>query len=285
MSAPPNAPVLANEGDFSVGSLRVSPSACRVYAGTSEIRVEAQTMAVLIVLARANGGTVSRDALVEACWQGRVVSDDAIARSIAKVRALAKGMDPAPFTLETLPKVGYRLVASADAPEPRHAAARPTQSRNRSSWRPLAIVAAVAVAIPVAWAVLPRPAPANAVALPTAGEVSEALILLDKERVQGYLDRGWDPNWKLDSEGSSALHTLFLACERNPTHDRGMVAQIARQLIMAGVDPNARNKWNDSPLDIASSPRYCGPKHPVVDFLRSMTTDAGPVDENPKATP
>jgi len=37
-------------------------------------------------------------------------SDDTISRTIAKVRSLARGAMPAPFTIETLPKVGYRLV-------------------------------------------------------------------------------------------------------------------------------------------------------------------------------
>jgi DNA-binding winged helix-turn-helix (wHTH) protein len=279
MSTPSNGPALAHEADFHVGALRVSPSACRVYAGTTELRVEAQTMAVLIVLARANGATVSRDALVEACWQGRAVSDDAITRTIAKVRALAKGLESPPFTLETLPKVGYRLVASDTKPE--LPATTPAAGKARR-WQPVAVLAGLAIAIPLAWASLPRllgPGPAQAdtaaAALPAAGEVAEALILLDLPRVQAYLDRGWNPNWKLDSEGGASLHTLFIACERNPTHDRGMVARIARMLVVSGADPLARNKWDDSPLDIASSPRYCGPNHPVVDFLRSMTPDAG----------
>ena len=73
---------LAQEADLDLGALRVSPSACRVFADGRTIRVEAQTMAELVVLARASGATVSRDKLVESCWQGRIVSDDAITRTI-----------------------------------------------------------------------------------------------------------------------------------------------------------------------------------------------------------
>ena len=39
-----------------------------------------------IEVARAEGRTVSRDQLIDTCWDGRIVSDDAIARIIAKVR-------------------------------------------------------------------------------------------------------------------------------------------------------------------------------------------------------
>jgi hypothetical protein len=37
-------------------------------------------MEVLVALARANGAVVSREALIESCWGGRTVSDDAIER-------------------------------------------------------------------------------------------------------------------------------------------------------------------------------------------------------------
>lgn len=76
--------------------MRVSPSACRVFAGAEESRVEAQTLTALIASARANGATVSRDDLINACWDDRVVSDDAATLTIAKVRALAKGITPPP---------------------------------------------------------------------------------------------------------------------------------------------------------------------------------------------
>ena len=275
---------LALEPDFNIGALKVSPSACRVMAETEEIRIEAQTMTVLVVLARTDGATVSREELIESCWQGRIVSDDAVTRTIAKVRALSRAMTPAPFVLETLPKVGYRLIADAatagvGAAEPA-AAPAPTPMHDRlRAWRPMVAAAALVLAAPIVWALLPRSAaPGQPEAaseagqnLPTAAQVSEALILLDLDRVRGYLNHGWNPNWKLDGEGSNALQALFIACERNPSHDRGMVAKIAQELVRAGVDVAAKNKWGDTALDIASSPRYCGPKHPVVDFLKSMT--------------
>ncbi|MBL8559034.1 MAG: winged helix-turn-helix domain-containing protein [Hyphomonadaceae bacterium] len=103
---------LGSESDFSLGALEISPSACRVRRPDgAEERVEARVMEVLVVLARAEGRTVTRDQLIEACWEGRAVSDDAVTRVIAKLRQLARGTDPAPFTVETVPKVGFRLLA------------------------------------------------------------------------------------------------------------------------------------------------------------------------------
>ncbi|HEY9235089.1 MAG TPA: winged helix-turn-helix domain-containing protein, partial [Phenylobacterium sp.] len=103
---------LAREPDFRLGRLEVSPSLCRV-RGDREIRVEPRVMEVLVLLARAEGRTVSRDELIAACWQGRTVSDDAVTRVVAKVRTLAAASEPPAFVLETVPKVGFRLVVAA----------------------------------------------------------------------------------------------------------------------------------------------------------------------------
>ncbi|MGZ6018730.1 MAG: winged helix-turn-helix domain-containing protein, partial [Phenylobacterium sp.] len=107
--------VLTREPDFRLGGLDVSPSTCRVRGDGVDQRVEPRVMEVLTVLVREAGRTVSRDQLIEACWEGRIVSDDAVNRVIAQVRALSRLLDPAPFVLETMPKVGVRLVPAEAA--------------------------------------------------------------------------------------------------------------------------------------------------------------------------
>src|SRR4029450_4546360 len=91
---------LAREPEFRLGVLNGRPSACRVAFAGRDRRVEPRVMEVLVVLARASGETVTRDDLIEACWSGRIVSDDAVTRTIAQVRRLARGVDPTPFVGE-----------------------------------------------------------------------------------------------------------------------------------------------------------------------------------------
>jgi DNA-binding winged helix-turn-helix (wHTH) protein/TolB-like protein/Tfp pilus assembly protein PilF len=105
---------LAHEPDFWLGALSVSPSACRVDMDGRIYRLEPRVMEVLVMLARAAGHTVTRDELVDACWEGRFVSDDVVTRVIGKVRNLSREVEPAPFVLETVPKVGFRLIAPGD---------------------------------------------------------------------------------------------------------------------------------------------------------------------------
>ena len=126
---------LAGQPDFALGPMTVSPSTGRVSVDDQEIRVEALTLAVLVALAQAEGATVTRDELVALCWQGRIVSDDAIARAIAKVRRLERVTEPAPFTLETVPKIGYRLLGASASTQGRRRIAPAWATRDRKSTR------------------------------------------------------------------------------------------------------------------------------------------------------
>ena len=67
-------------------------------------------MQVLVVLAMANGGIVSRDDMVRQCWDGRIVGDDSINRVVSRLRKLAEEHGDGALRIETISKVGYRLV-------------------------------------------------------------------------------------------------------------------------------------------------------------------------------
>src|SRR5690349_21599995 len=102
---------LAQEPDFDLGLLRVRPAKCEVeWSGDSET-LQRRVMQVLVALAHARGSVVSQDDLVTRCWRGLSVSDDAIFRCISKLRKLAAAYPDAPFAIETIPGVGYRLTS------------------------------------------------------------------------------------------------------------------------------------------------------------------------------
>lgn len=100
---------LAREADFELGSLRVCPARCEVeWQGVSQT-LQRRVMQVLVALARARGAVVSQGDLVTGCWRGLSVSDDAIYRCISKLRKLSAAYPDAPYAIEAIPGVGYRL--------------------------------------------------------------------------------------------------------------------------------------------------------------------------------
>jgi len=103
----PNA--LAQETDFEIGPLRVSPSRLEIRAGDRQETTQPRVMQVFVTLAIAKGSVVSRDELIGRCWSGRIVGEDAISRCVGKVRGLANLASPPAFEIETIPRVGYRL--------------------------------------------------------------------------------------------------------------------------------------------------------------------------------
>lgn len=133
---------LATEADFTVGRTLVRPSRGEVVGASGARRLEPRVMQVLIALHRAGGEPVSRETLIADCWGGVVVSENAVDQVIGKLRRLAEAHD-GDFRVETLPRIGYRLVptalsptASADplpvAGEPRTHPSRPM--RGRGGW-------------------------------------------------------------------------------------------------------------------------------------------------------
>lgn len=112
---------LAREADFELGSLRVRPARCEVEWNGVTQTLQRRVMQVLVALANARGSVVSQHDLVIRCWRGLSVSDDAIYRCIGKLRKLAADYPDAPYTIEAIPGVGYRLAstgADEEAVEP-----------------------------------------------------------------------------------------------------------------------------------------------------------------------
>src|SRR5690349_13531906 len=99
---------LTIELPFRLGRLRVDPPA-HEYAidGVAE-RMQPQTLKVLVALHDKLGQLVTRDELVDRCWDGRIVGEDVINRCISLLRRLAEPDNG--FRIDTVPRAGYRLV-------------------------------------------------------------------------------------------------------------------------------------------------------------------------------
>jgi TolB-like protein/DNA-binding winged helix-turn-helix (wHTH) protein len=212
---------LAREADFAIGALLVRPSACEVGTTSDSRRIEPRVMQVLIALARADGAVVSRDELVRTCWGGLIVGDDAINRVIGRIRRLGEA-DPAPFAIETIPKIGYRLTragAAAPGATPAKAADRRGLIR-RWALAAVGLVAAAAgvVAGLVVWKGGSPPAPTPAV-----------VAVLPFDNLSG------DPSLQYLSDGVSAEIQSTLARYQDGMRVTGLATSF--RFRGAGKDP------------------------------------------------
>ena len=111
MAAAVEAVDLAHAPDLMLGRLTVRPSVRQIIRddGANEV-LEPRVMQVLLALARADGAIVTRDELTRWCWDNRIVGEDAINRVISRLRRSAEGIGAGSFRIETITKVGYRLL-------------------------------------------------------------------------------------------------------------------------------------------------------------------------------
>lgn len=121
---------LAQLAPFSLGEAKIDPAAHEAVVGDHRAHIQPQTMKVLVALHQRLGEVVSRDELIERCWDGRIVGDDVINRCISLLRRFAERAGG--FAIETVPKSGYRLVENADR-----------RRRGRGPWKTVAFAGAL----------------------------------------------------------------------------------------------------------------------------------------------
>src|ERR1700752_3370253 len=94
-----------------IGEHVIDTGALRVVTRPELPRLTSKAVAVLIELVRDAGQTVTRDQLLDRVWTGRFPTPDVLTQAIKELRrALADDSKP-PQYIETIPKVGYRLLA------------------------------------------------------------------------------------------------------------------------------------------------------------------------------
>jgi len=117
-----------------IGAWCVNPVSGQISRDGETARLEARAMRLLMCLAERPGEVVSIDDLLNQVWPGIAVTPDSVYQAVASLRRLL-GDDPKqPAYIATVPRLGYRMVATvspwtqeqtADAPKnPKRPSAR-----------------------------------------------------------------------------------------------------------------------------------------------------------------
>ena len=94
-----------------IGAWRVSPASGEIYRNGEMVHLELRAMRLLLCLAEHAGEIVSIDDLITKVWTGINVSQDSVYQAVTSLRRVL-GDDPKqPAYIETVPRLGYRLVA------------------------------------------------------------------------------------------------------------------------------------------------------------------------------
>lgn len=93
-------------GEFSLDAER-----CELRSRAGVIHVEPQVLALIRLLIENRHRLVSRDEIVERVWNGRIVSDAAVASRIKSARQALGDTGEAQKVIRTAPKLGFRFVA------------------------------------------------------------------------------------------------------------------------------------------------------------------------------
>lgn len=103
--------MISTTSELIVGAWRADRDGGELVSREGVVRVEPKVMDLLFVLAAERGRVVTRERLLEALWPGLVVGEDALARTVFKLRQALGDDAKAPRYVETVAKRGYRLVA------------------------------------------------------------------------------------------------------------------------------------------------------------------------------
>jgi transcriptional activator of cad operon len=108
-----------------IGDWNVDPIAGQISRNGEVVRVEARTLKLLLVLAERAGETVSIEELLDRVWVGVVVTPESVYQAVATLRRLLGDDSKQPRYIVTVPRLGYRMIASVAAAGSRPPARRP----------------------------------------------------------------------------------------------------------------------------------------------------------------
>jgi transcriptional activator of cad operon len=130
-----------------VGAWCVNPAAGQISRNGETARLEARTMRLLLCLAERPGEVVSIEELLDQAWSGVIVGPDSVYQAVASLRRLLGDDSREPRYIATVPRLGYRMVATVGPWEEPRAADAPGRRALRRTSVVWAAGAALCVAI------------------------------------------------------------------------------------------------------------------------------------------
>ena len=185
----------SKSASYILGEWTVDAASNRISNASGTYELEPRVMDLLMLFVAHAGQVISKADIVDALWQDIHVNDDAITRTIFKLRKALGDDAKSPIYIETVSKRGYRLIAEVST--------NPSANKKHFPNLWLVLIVALAVAVVVAAFLSTRQSPTQDADEPD--QVS-ALIL----RADGF----YSQFTRSDNEAAARIYESILA--KNP---------------------------------------------------------------------
>jgi adenylate cyclase len=137
-------------GAMQIGEWVVHPALDCIARGAETQKLEPRAMRLLLCLAESAGAVVSVDRLLAEVWADVIVGSASVYQAVSQLRKVLGDVDPNPTYIATVPRKGYRLVASvqrarSSAPTPIEPVKRGAET-SRRVWVAAGVFLALALA-------------------------------------------------------------------------------------------------------------------------------------------
>jgi len=140
--------------EFNIGPWRVEPQRLQLSSAGTSVTIKPKSMAVLVALASAEGQVMTRAMLLDQVWGDAEVTDDVLTQSIVELRRALGDDARRPKYIETIKRVGFRLIPAAE----RAASTLPAASRVSRLKLPMLAVCFTALVVSGWFFTQPEPA-------------------------------------------------------------------------------------------------------------------------------
>ncbi len=103
---------------YRFGDFLLDPADRRLSRAGTRVEVNARYLDALTLLVSESGRLVSKDRFLDEVWSGVPVTDEALTQCIRSLRRLLGDDAASPRYIETVPKHGYRFIASVELVDP-----------------------------------------------------------------------------------------------------------------------------------------------------------------------
>jgi len=232
---------------YEFGQFTLVPSQKRLLSDREMVALAPKVFDTLVLLVENQGRLIQKEEFLKALWPNSVVEEQALAHNISQLRKVLRDPTEDPKFIETVPKRGYRFIASVRASgEPPAVLASPAPNGAVPSamqpWWPrralLAVLAAVLVlaAGTTVYVYFPRTGRAPAGALPTIRSLAVLpLENLSGDKEQEYFAAGMTDALTTDLAQIGALRVISETSARQFKGSRESLPQIGRYLKVDAV--------------------------------------------------